>query len=178
MILEAGKFNVRDYRKDIPLVVKLAVMLRQEGKAPDGLLFTQDDALYGKIQFDHNPALLHRDYDTEAKDFIPPQHDPQHIFALRHGQHLQKTTGRKEGATSTVTMRGSDTGEAKRILDIAAHNAVHQARMACKAGDIEGATKILASAPKSPREKRKMRSRGFAKGHRPLRSRSGFERRT
>lgn len=178
MILAAGTFRVSEYRKEPSRGVYLAVIIQQEYKAPDGIPFTIDDALIGNVQIDHNPALLNRPYDTEAGDFIPPQHQLDKLVALRKGQHLQKTTGRKEGASSTVTTRGSDVGEAKRTRDIAANNAVHQATMASKAGDYEGAAQILATAPKPPRQKEKIKSRGFDKSHRPLRSRSSFERRT
>lgn len=62
----------------------------------------------------------------------------------------------------------------KRII---AGTAVHNALMASKAGDYEGAAKILASAPKPKRKGPKIPSRPFSQGHRPLRSRNTFDRR-
>ncbi len=164
-ILRAGTFNVRDYRKDIPLVVKLAVLIRQRCCAPDGKPFTEEDA--GLIQFDHDPALVARDFDTDANDFIPPQHDLHRIYAKRKGQHGQKTTGRKEGAEKTVTTRNSDVGEAARARKIVLTEQQHQMRMLAKI--IPDA--ILDELDKlSGKPKRKIASRGFDKGHRPLRS--------
>ena len=96
MILKAGTFRVRDYRKPIPARVKQAVIARE-------------------FDFDHDPALVRRDYDTGAGDFIPPQNDPRHIIARRKAEHLEKTIGRKQGAERTVSTRGSDVGEAAAI---------------------------------------------------------------
>jgi hypothetical protein len=47
--------------------------------------------------------------------------------------------------------------------------AIHAAKMASKVGDYTAAARILATAPKPPKVKRKMQSRGFDKGHRPMR---------
>lgn len=129
-ILRAGTFNVRDRRRDIPLVVKLAVMIRQRTRAPDGTLFLEEEA--STIQFDHDPALVTRDYDTAVGDFIPPQHDPAKIVARRRGNHGEKTFGRKEGAERTVTTRGSDVGEAPRTRDLRDSHQQHRATMAAK----------------------------------------------
>lgn len=60
---------------------------------------------------------------------------------------------------------------------IASNTAIHEAAMASKRGDYVAAAQILASAPKPPRTKKKIPSRPFPKGHRPLRSRNTFERR-
>lgn len=131
-ILPAGSFIVAERRKAIPVAVKLAVMARQRGCSTDGVPFTVEDAMTGNIQFDHNLALDYRPFDTGAGDFIPPQNDPASIFATRKAQHLQKTTGRKEGATHTVTTRGSDVGEAARIRSIAAGHEEFRRRVLAK----------------------------------------------
>lgn len=176
MILRAGSFNVNEYRKAIPVTVKLAVVIRQNSCSTDGRGFTVEEALLGGIEFDHDPALINRDYDTDAGDFIPPQLRPDLIFAKRKGQHQEKTTGRKEGAEQTVTTRGSDVGEATRVEKITTSEAIHQAAMASKAGDYPGAAQILAAAPKPPVPAKKIRSAGFQKAHRPLRSGNSFQR--
>lgn len=171
MILPAGSFRVQDYRKAIPDWVKVQVILNLV-EAHLGL--PSLDAR--ELQFDHRPPLIARDYDTNAGDFIPPQNDPDYIFALRKAQHLEETTGRKEGADKTVTTRGSDVGEAARTREMADTAKVHEAALLSKAGDFRGAALVLASRdPRKVRQKnrhkQKIQSRGFDKGHRPMRSR-------
>ena len=145
-VLTAGTFRVADYRQHMPDKVKLAVIARE-------------------FEFDHEPALCHRDYDTTAGDFIPPQHDPQYIVPRRKSEHLEKTTGRKPGAERTATTRGSDIGEARRTRDISITDAMHRAKMASKAGRFDEAASILASVRerkgKHRRTKRKIPSRPF-----------------
>lgn len=62
-----------------------------------------------------------------------------------------------------------------RNRDVQATEAIHQAKLASKAGDYAGAAIILSSVKKKSRlkPKRKIPGRGFSQGHRPLRSR-GF----
>lgn len=150
-VLAPGTFRVSDYRKPITASAERAVRKRYE--------------------LDHRPALTDRPYDTEAGDFIPPQNDPAHIFLIEAPEHDERTFGRKPGAAKTVTTRGSDVGERARSRSIRTAEAVHQAAIASKSGDYRGAAQILAGAPKRIKPKRKMQSRGFDKGHRPLRSR-------
>jgi hypothetical protein len=145
-ILQPGSFRVSDFRKPIPEKVKRQVVARGH-------------------EFDHDPALNARPYDTDAGDFIPPQHDPDFIVLRRNGEHDEKTFGRKEGAERTVTTRGSDVGEAARITDIQLSEAIHKAAMASKRGEYRRAAEILATAPKRKlKVKRKIPSRPFAKG--------------
>lgn len=148
MILEPGTFNVATYRKAIPSAVKIQSLLNWVAKrgaaafvSPEGEPCSAAD-----IQFDHDPALTNRPYDTIAADFIPPQNDPNHIFPVRKHIHLEKTTGRKADASVTVTTRGSDVGERSRTQDIRARDAVHRARLAVKAGRQDEADAILAGA--------------------------------
>jgi hypothetical protein len=181
VILEAGTFRVSDYRKPIPARVKIQALLnwiclRVDPPNPQGgpvhILapvvpsWNADD-----LEFDHRPALVQRPYDTEASDFIPPQHDPKHIEPVLNVNHDERTFGRKAGASKTVTTRGSDVGEAARTRDIRASDAVHRAAMASKAGHFEAAAAILSSVKKPRRPKKKIPSRPFPKGQRPLRSR-------
>jgi hypothetical protein len=151
-ILRAGTFKVSDFRKPIPNRVKLEVIARE-------------------FDFDHDPALVNRDYDTEAGDFIPPQNDPKKITARRKAEHAKKNYGREPGAEKTVTTRGSDVGEAARMKDILASDAIHQARLASKAGDYTKAAELLATGrARKKRPKRKIPSRPFARVKRPLQS--------
>lgn len=92
--------------------------------------------------------------DTEAGDFIPPQHDPAFIFLIEEAEHDQRTFGRKPGAAKTVTTRGSDVGERARTRRIVRREGAHKKRMAAK-------------EPGQPRDcksrwpKRKLQSRGW-----------------
>lgn len=147
-ILSAGSFRVSDFRKPIPAGVKHSVVGRGH-------------------EFHHDPPLEARPYDVDAGDFIPPQNDPDFIVLHTTAKHLEITTGRREGAERTVTTRGSDNGEAKRVKDIACSEAIHKAKVASKSGDYHGAAQILAAAPKQKavtRFKQKIPSRPFAKG--------------
>jgi len=165
-ILPAGTFKTSDYRKPITSGLAMRVLIRQGCKDLDGVPFTEQE----EIQIDHDPPLLRRDYHVEAGDFIPPQHSLEHLFARRKMSHLEKTTGRKEGATSTVTVRGSDVGEAAHIRDVRATHELHEVKMAVKRGDPAAITKLL-HVEKKQRPKQKMQSRGFPKQQRPMRSR-------
>ena len=129
-LLQPGTFTVSDHRKGIPFTVKLAVLIRQQCRDVDGTPFTQDDV--GAVHFDHRPALESRPFDTEAGDFVPPQHHPDFIFAIRKAKHDERTFGRKEGAEKTVTTRGSDIGEAARARRIQRAQRVHNFNMARK----------------------------------------------
>lgn len=155
-ILPAGSFRTSDYRKAIPTNVALRVVIRQGCKDLDGVPFTEQD----DIQIDHEPALVHRDYDVEAGDFVPPQHAVEHLFARRKMSHLEKTTGRKEGATRTVTTRGSDVGEASHIRNVRSTQALHEVKMAVKRGDPAAIAKLL-HVEKPKRAKQKIPSRPF-----------------
>jgi Mg-chelatase subunit ChlI len=149
-ILRAGTFKVSDFRKPIPNKVKLEVIARE-------------------FDFDHDPALVNRDYDTEAGDFIPRQNDPKKITARRKAEHAKKTYGREPGAEKTVTTRGSDVGEAARTKDIRASEAIHQATLASKAGDYTKAAELLAAGrERKKRPQRRIPSRPFARARRPL----------
>jgi hypothetical protein len=176
MILAAGTFPVADYRKPITAAVKLAVMIRQGCKATDGVPFSIEDALKGQIQFDHDPALVTRPFDTEAGDFIPPQLEPAKIVARRVGEHLGKTTGRKEGAERTVTTKGSDVGNAALDRRVQRRNAVHRYRLAVKAYGQKIADgmypDMAALLKRAERKTRKIKGRGFEKQKRPMRRRA------
>lgn len=159
-ILPPGTFKVSDYRKPITDKVKREVLKR--------------------YQFDHDPALANRPYDTEAGDFIPPQLAPEHIFIKRKAEHAEKTFGRKEGAAKTVTTRGSDVGEAARGRAIRDRERAHYADLARKAGDEAGAAAIMKSAELSstliPKLRIPQRAEPWPKG-RKLQSRNHFKRR-
>lgn len=115
-----------------------------------------------EMTFYHLRSLLHFDHDP-----IPHAHGgPDKHFNLTP---LPIMAHRKKTAEVDVPQLA----KTKRIEK---NEAIHQAAMASKAGRYQEAAQILATAPKPPIPKRKIPSRPFPKGHRPLRSRSSFER--
>jgi hypothetical protein len=163
-ILAPGTFKTSDYRKAIPAAVEREVRKRYE--------------------LDHDPALTNRAYDTDAGDFIPPQHDASKIFLREKPAHDEKTLGRKAGAAKTVTTRSSDVGERARTRKIRRTQSEHQTKMLSKRGIAGDEPLTIAFIERDlriglplKRAKRKIPSRPFTKGHRPMRSRNDLKRR-
>jgi hypothetical protein len=162
-ILLAGSFRVSDYRKAIPCAVKLQVLLN----------FFCDAVIFGgnipsweatELQFDHRPPLCDRDYDTVDGDFIPRQNDPRCIVVESIATHLEKTTGRKAGATRTVTTRGSDIGNRARDRGLRASQLRVEALHVFKSGRHREAAAMRRQADeiqKPSKHKRKIPSRPF-----------------
>jgi hypothetical protein len=61
-------------------------------------------------QLDHDPALILRPFNERTGKYTPDANDPAYLIYRDKDDHLQKTTGRKPGATHTVTVKGSDIG--------------------------------------------------------------------
>lgn len=102
------------------------------------------------LEWEHEPALglrAKRTMEDGSVVYSPGENDHRYINFKIASAHRQKTTGRKPGAAKTVTTKGSDIGLMKKFR------------------------KLENPRPKGP----KMPNRGFSKGHRPLRSRSGFK---
>lgn len=93
----------RPKRKTIPLGVKRMVLTRQEGYCQEC-----GEVLRSDTEYDHRPAIILRQVNTTGDDYIPPQNDPDHIYALHKLCHLKRTVGRVVGAAKTVTTKGSD----------------------------------------------------------------------
>lgn len=72
------------WRKHMPTMVKLQVIINQRGLAPDG---TALDALYVGVHFDHRPPLHEREYVEADDDTIPPANDHRFIVALPAPDH-------------------------------------------------------------------------------------------
>lgn len=161
-VLAAGTFRVNDYRRNIPVWVKVAVAIRYVLYG-DGIGVQDTIELARDLEYDHSPGLLNRPYDKMAGDFIPKQNDPDFIFAQTKADHLHKTTGRKPGAEKTVSGRGSDITEAARAKKISDTAAIHRSKMLSKAGDDKGAALALSGVKKKNRlkPKRKITSRPF-----------------
>jgi hypothetical protein len=61
-------------------------------------------------QLDHDPALILRPFDRESGKYTPDANDPDHLIWREKAAHQEKTTGRRPGARSTITTKGSDIG--------------------------------------------------------------------
>jgi hypothetical protein len=93
-------------RPAIPVLVRLDVVIRQEGKCKQ----TGDKlGTLKNTQFDHRPGLWERKFDTVAKDTIPPANDPAFIEACTIAGHKVRTHG--NGATTV----GSDSHRRAKI---------------------------------------------------------------
>lgn len=113
----------KGFRKAIPVLVKLQVVLRQ-----DSLCATCRERL-GKlddVQFDHVPAVQLRCWDPEAKDTIPPSNDVEHIFAKHIDCHAAKTFGSK------ASKRGADVTEIARTKRISKETEAFRQRILAK----------------------------------------------
>lgn len=100
----------KGFRKKIPDLVKLKVVLRQNGKCatcgePLGHLEV--------TEFDHVPAIQLRIWCEETRDTVPPSNDESSIFAKHDDCHAAKTFGTK------ATKRGADVTEIARTKRIA-----------------------------------------------------------
>ena len=162
MILEPGTFLVKDYRRPIPTWVKLQALYNA----------AIDEALPRKLnvrdlQFDHQPALLERPFDTEINDFIPAQNDPDHIVPLLRADQLKKTTGSKPGAERKVHNRGSDRGEASHVKLVRGTQEMHEIKLAAKRGDPAAIARLL-RVEKKPRPKSRIPSRPFSSQNRRI----------
>lgn len=159
-ILKAGTFKTGDYRKAIPVGVKLASLiryLRLNSRRENFDIFLSEyelAALRGQIRFDHRPALEARDYDTVARDFIPPQNDPNFIDAILSEEHNARTFG-----AYGVTARG-DVPNRARLRDISNKHEDFRSRQAAKAGHShERRNDIPKPTKKSQKPKAKIRNR-------------------
>lgn len=122
----------RPPRKSPPRRICLAALIRQRGTcAYSGRAFTVDDALAGRIHFDHDPPLEAREVNEAGDDYIPPQHDIATLFACLATAHDAKTHG--PGGEKRITTRGSDTGERARRKSVAESHDAHLRYMENKA---------------------------------------------
>lgn len=113
----------KGFRKAIPDLVKLKVVLRQ-----NSLCATCGERL-GRLedtQFDHVPAVQLRCWDPEAKDTIPPSNDVDSIFAKHIDCHAAKTFGSK------ASKRGADVTEIARTKRISKDTEEFRRRMLAK----------------------------------------------
>lgn len=62
------------------------------------------------VQLDHDPALILRLFDRETGKYTPDANDPAWLVWREKAQHQEKTTGRRPGASRTITTKGSDIG--------------------------------------------------------------------
>jgi hypothetical protein len=149
----------KGFRKAIPDLVKLKVVLRQ-----DSLCATCRERL-GRLedtQFDHVPAVQLRCWDPEAKDTLPPSNDVEHIFAKHTDCHAEKTFGSK------ASKRGADVTEIARTKRITRDTEEFRQRMLAK---------VDPDVPQveEPRRKRKWPKRPFPKRGKDGKTRSRGE---
>lgn len=149
----------KGFRKAIPVLVKLKVVLRQDSKC-----VTCGEPL-GKLEcteFDHIPAIQLRIWDEEAKDTVPPSNDESCIFAKHENCHDAKTFGTK------ASRRGADVTEIARTKRIAKDTEAFRKRILAK-NDPD------AEAAEEPRQKKKWPKRPFPSRKRDETSRSRGE---
>lgn len=166
-ILAPGTFRVSDFRKQIPAAVERETLVRsiyqemrrvqQEPDAFDKsrhfVLVLWASVSSGNVRFDHRPPLQDRPYDTEACDFIPPQHSVDHIEAINTAEHDARTFG-----THGRTDRG-DADRRKRVRSLANKTEDERERAAAKAGQTyERRADIPPPTKKSRKPKAKIRS--------------------
>jgi hypothetical protein len=67
------------------------------------------------FELDHDPALENRQFNPETGKYTPDANNPAFLVYRLKPAHLEKTTGRKPGASKTVTSKGSDNWIAKKF---------------------------------------------------------------
>ncbi len=168
-ILAPGTFKVSDYRKPIPVMAKLAALVRairaewnKRDLTPDYFSALESAARDGEIQFDHRPPLQDREYDTEAGDFIPPQHEPAHLDPILPDEHLARSTG------AYGRPERGDADRRKRVRSVSNKHEDFVERQKAKAGQThERRTDIPVPTKGSQKPKAKIRGRGFQKRPKP-----------
>ena len=116
------------FRKTIPLLVKLEVVLAQDGCC------TSCKQRLGELtglEFDHVPALQLRIWCEETKDTIPPANSAKHIEAKHADCHAAKTFGSK------ATGRGSDITEIARVKRLTRKEQEFRQRLLTKSDGVE-----------------------------------------
>jgi len=61
-------------------------------------------------QLDHDPALILRAFDKATGKYAPDACDPDYLIWREKAEHQEKTSGRRPGASHTITTKGSDIG--------------------------------------------------------------------
>lgn len=100
------------WRKPIPLVVKLQVIVNQQGRAPDG---TPLDAIIVGVHFDHRPPLHERVYDAEKDDTVPAANDIKFIVALPIPAHREMSRQDVSRMSKTERQRMLEMGFRERL---------------------------------------------------------------
>lgn len=118
-------------RPHIPIVIRLEVAVRQYRESGGNVanFFVRMRAAHGNLgkrerltyllkemfpetvpELDHDPALILRPFDPATGNYTPRANDPDWLVWRRPDAHQEKTSGRRPGARSTITTKGSDIG--------------------------------------------------------------------
>lgn len=97
----------RPKRRAIPHAVRRIVAARQNYACGCGCGLPIVPG--GSIEWDHSPSLRLREIAPDGLDYLPAQHDPDHIVARCKASHSRKTRG--TGATTA----GTDIGAIKKL---------------------------------------------------------------
>ena len=60
------------------------------------------------LELDHYPALILRPFNERTGKYTPDANEPDALVYRPMGEHDEKSFGRKQGASRTVTTKGSD----------------------------------------------------------------------
>ena len=135
-----GKVRTGDFRKPIPMGIRLRACLLLLG-------FSEEEInTPGAIQWDHSLALVNREFDEEAGDWVPAQHDPRFIAPMSKFRHAEKTYG--PGNEKRIHKRLSDISEPLRLDRLSEDHEAFRRRLA---------TPGKPPKPKSKWPKRKLR---------------------
>lgn len=127
-------------RKNIPIMVKLQVALRELGLTIE------------EVNWDHSPPLALREWDPVREDTIPPANDPNHIHILRIEDHKTKTFGK--GGEKRITTAGSDIHAIAKVKRLTEAQEDMRRRLLAKAEPEE-------TKPANPRRQTKWPKRSF-----------------
>lgn len=119
--------TARRYRPAIPARVKLQVVLNQRALCGCGC----GAPLSEQVEFDHDPALIFREYDATTRTYTPDANDPAFIKAKLVDCHARKTFG--PGGEKRITTRGSDIGEKARVRRLSRDHEEFRRRMLARA---------------------------------------------
>lgn len=119
-------------RPYIPIAIRLQVAIRQfdaDNRGGSTNFFIRMRRVYGNTgqrgrlawilkalfplatpEIDHDPALILRQFSPVSGKYTPDANNPDYLIWREKAAHQEKTTGRRPGASRTITTKGSDIG--------------------------------------------------------------------